>query len=183
MPTPSQVAVYAKLAQVYAANAVAKGTLFSPYIDPRLPLMIYMENAALVWRLQYEPDDTTLYDVGNYVWALCGKFGLMAQATITSGGGSVTPGTPTLIQSPIRITGAEFASALSWTGTNSYGITILSSYNLQVYWNDVNRFLDENVSWTRTATGFDIIIDGTIITDFDATTTNLNSVFYIYISV
>jgi len=182
MPTPSLVNVYAKLAEVYAANAVARGNLFSPYTDPRLPLMIYMERMALNWKLQYEADDTDLYDVGNYVWALCGKFGLMAQATITSGGGSVTPGTPTIIQSPIRITGANFASALSWEGANSDAINVLSAYNLQVFWNDANRFLDEGISWSRTATGFDIIIDGTVITDFDATTTNIDSVFYIYIS-
>ena len=181
-PSPSQVAIYAKLAEVYAANAVARGTMFSPYTDPRLPLMIYMERMALEWRLQYEVDDTDLYDVGNYVWAICGKFGLMAQATITSGGGTVTPGTPTIIKSPIRITGADFASALSWDGVNSDSINILPSYSLQVFWNDTNRFLDEGISWGRTATGFDIIIDGTVITAFDATTTNIDSVFYIYIS-
>jgi len=182
MPTPSQVNQYAPLAEVYAANAIARGALFSPYTDPRLALMIYMERKALEWKLSYEADDTDVYDVGNYVWAICGKFGLKAQATITSGGGSVTPGTPIIIQSPIRITGANFASALAWEGANSDGITVLSSYTLQVFWNTYNRFLDEGISWSRTATGFDIIVDGTVVTAFDATTTNIDDVFYIYIS-
>jgi hypothetical protein len=183
MPTPAQVIQYAALAEVYAANAVANGNLFSPYTDPRLPLMINMERKALAWKYSYDPTNTTdLVAVANYVWAICGKFGLMAQSTITQGGGSVTPGTPTIIQSPIRITGAEFTSALSWTGSNSYGVNVLAAYDLQVFWNTYNRFLDEGISWSRTSTGFDIIIDGTVVTSFDATTTNIDDVFYIYIS-
>lgn len=182
MPTPAQVVDYSALAEVYAANAVAKGAMFSPYVDPRLPMMINMERKALLWKFTYDSSNTTdLVAVANYVWAICGKFGLKAQATITAGS-SVTPGSAVLIKSPIRITGADFISALSWAGTNSDGVNILSSYTLQVYWNDINRFLDEGISWTRTATGFDIIVDGTVITGFDATGANSTSVFYIYIS-
>lgn len=184
MPTPALVVQYAALAEVYAANAVARGTLFSPYTDPRLPKMINMERKALLWKYTYDPTNTTdLIAVANYVWAICGKFGLMAQATITSGGGSVTPGTPSIIRNPLPITGADFSSALSWTGTNSYNTTILPSYNLQVFWNGLNRYLVEGSEWTRTATGFDIIVNGTTITAFDATTTNLTDQFYISISI
>ena len=178
MPTPAQVVQYYPLAEVYAANAVSKGTLFSPYTDPRLPLMINMEGFALQWRYDYDPTNTTdLIATANYVWAILGKFGLMAQATITSGGSSVTPGTPTIIQSPIYITGADFTDATNWDGVNSAGITVLAAYTLQVFWNDIPRFLIEGTEWTRTATGVTILIAG-----FDATTTNIDSVFFIYIS-
>lgn len=178
MPTPALVVQYYPLAEVYAANAVAKGTLFSPYTDPRLPLMINMEGFALQWKYDYDPTNTTdLVATANYVWAILGKFGGMAQATITSGGSSVTPGTPTVIQSPIYITGANFASATAWNGANAAGVTILAAYTLQVFWNDIQRFLIEGTEWSRTSTGVTILI-----ADFNATTTNLESVFFIYIS-
>lgn len=184
MPTPALVVQYAALAEVYAANAVARGALFSPYTDPRLPKMINMERKALLWKYSYDPTDTTdLVAVANYVWAICGKFGLMAQSTITSGGGSVTPGTPSFIKSPIQIRGDDFASALSWTGTNGVGVNVLSTYTIQVFWNELNRFLIESTEWTRTANGFDIIVNGTTITGFDATGANSSDIFLVFISI
>lgn len=57
----------------------------------------------------------------------------------------------------IRITSSDFASSASWTGTNNEGVVILSTYSLKVFYNDLNRFLDEGTEWNRTATGFDLV--------------------------
>lgn len=90
-----------------------------------------------------------------------------------SGGGSAG----TVIVSPIRITGADFATATEWDGQNSGSVTVASSYTLQVFYNDINRFLEENSEWQRTTDGIEILLAG-----FDSATTNINSVFYIYMS-
>lgn len=94
------------------------------------------------------------------------------------GGSGSSPAPPsTAIVSPIRITGADFANATQWDGQNSASITISSSYTIQVFWNSIPIMLNQGVDWQRTATGMQINIPG-----FSATTTHLNSVFYIYIS-
>ncbi len=161
-----------------------KRSLGDTSADPDLDIKLYNTRLDIQYAYDNSADSSILHSIGNYGLALCGAY--LFQAQTASGGGTVTPISPNTpiqtIVSPIRITGANFADALSWEGNNGDNINILSSYTLQVYWNDANRFLDEGISWSRTATGFDIIIDGSVITDFDATTTNLTSVFYIYIS-
>lgn len=147
--------------------------------DPDLDIKLYNTRKDIEWAYNNNADTDILFAISNYGLSLCGVYLFEAQSA--TGGGTVTPigpSTPTqTIISPIRITGANFASATAWDGNNGDNINILSTYTLQVFWNDVNRFLEEGTEWTRTSTGITIDIAG-----FDATTTNLNSVFYIYIS-
>jgi hypothetical protein len=86
------------------------------------------------------------------------------------------------VATPIPITGADFASALAWNGRNSSGVVLLPTDIIQIYWNDIQRYLKQDYEWTRTSTGFTIIINGDTITGFDATGANLTSVFEIDIS-
>lgn len=100
---------------------------------------------------------------------------------INSDGGYVPNFASSAIKTPIPVTGANFASALNWTGANSSGVTIASTYTLQIFWNDANRYLVPG-EWTRTATGFNIINNGTSISGFDATGPNINDIFFVHIS-
>ena len=75
---------------------------------------------------------------------------------------------------------ADFVDATNWNGANSYGQPILPNYTLQVFWNDVNRFLEQGTEWVRTTNGIQILNNGTTITGFDASVNDY--VFYIYIS-
>ncbi len=167
---------------IYASNELSSGIVHGGSVDKRLPYLIYAVRQGLEWLYELDPTHEDLVLIGNLLISIC-KHSAKSQANISGSGTSVSPTLPQFVKSPIRITGADFDSALSWTGTNADGITISAGYTLQVFWNDVNRFIDKDVSWERTATGFDIIIDGNVVTDFDATTTNNNSVFYIYISI
>lgn len=64
---------------------------------------------------------------------------------------------PTQVKSPIRITSADFISATEWAGKNSDQVTVLPSYELEIYADDINqRYLHKNVDWVRTASGFKI---------------------------
>lgn len=164
------------LARIGEAERLANGD-FAADVD--LDIKLYMTRLDIEYAYAQNSDADIQHLMGNYGLMLCGRYLFPAQQQ--TGGGTVVPISPnTPIQSiisPIRITGANFASATAWDGNNGDNINILSSYTLQVYWNDIPRFLEEGTEWTRTSTGVTIDIAG-----FDATTTNLNSVFYIYIS-
>ena len=126
-----------------------------------------------------EYNNDGLYGAGNYLLALCGRYAITAQG-IWGNGGAIVPITSEYIISPVKIISSDFANATDWNGANIYNQPILPNYYLQVFWNDVNRFLDIGTEWVRTAQGFQIINNGTTITGFDATTSNYT--FYIYIS-
>lgn len=163
-----------------ALNDVANGSLFSPRLDPLIGFMITMETDAIRWENDFTPANTSLTFTSNYLMALCGAYGAKAKEMLNINGGSVVnpvfPG-GSGIKSPIKITGADFANATDWDGVNSDSLSVTPSYTLQVFWNDINRFLDET-EWVRTQDGVQILIPG-----FDASTTNLTSVFYIFVSV
>lgn len=154
-------------------------------IDKDLDIKLYNTRADISYEYAQDPTSDNLFAMGNYGLSLCGVY--LFQAMSATGGGAVTPITPVTptpsIVSPIRITGADFSSALSWTGTNSDGVNVLAAYTIQVFWNGLSRYLTEDSEWTRTSTGFNIIVNGSTITAFDATTTNFGDEFYISISV
>lgn len=119
MPTPAQVIPINNISGYLAANSVANGALFSPYTDPRLPLMLYMEGAALSWGNKYGASQ--LQAVANYVYALDGKFGSTAQAIIAGGGGgSIAPITPP----SANVNPIEFVVAASGTPIVNGGSTL-----------------------------------------------------------
>jgi hypothetical protein len=122
-----------------------------------------------------------LISSSDYLYALCGKYGIAAQTIVGSPGyvSPITTGTAAFV-SPIRITSFNFSSATEWSGSNNNNQEVLPSYELEVYWNDLGRFLNQGTEWLRTAQGFQIINNGTTVIDFDATVNNYT--FYIYLS-
>ena len=167
---------------ILATNELNNGKLHGGSLDERLPSLLFLVSEGLEFLYNDDPAGDDIEIVGNYLISICRHYS-EAQYLI-SGGGGTTPGVVSgLIKSPILIRGYDFTSALSWAGTNSENITIASSYTLQVFWNDNNRYLVPGKEWTRTATGFDIIVNGTTITAFNATTDNIADTFFVSISI
>lgn len=179
MQTIPNIISIAKISQYLAANAIAKAGLFGGGKDRLLPQKLYNIRKSVSFFYDLDPDDDNLVKTANYLYALCAPYLLEAQVILGLGNAGVVAGgggTSTSVQSPIRITSDNFDSATEWAGQNDVNVPIVSSYTLQVFWNDVQRFLTPNVEWVRTATGFEILVDG-----FNATTNDY--VLYVYISV
>lgn len=178
MPTNAEILQLAPIASYLAANDVRKSVLFNNFarLNKLLPQQIYAIYFLTKKIYDLDPNYSGMSAVCNYLWEICGRYGVAAQG-ITGGGGVVpspTPSTP--IKSPIKITGADFVSETEWDGANSDSITIQPSYTLQVFYNDIQRFLDEGTEWTRNSLGVTITLSG-----FDAVTFP-TSILYIYIS-
>lgn len=127
MATPTQVININNISEYLAANSVSNGVLFGAYIDPRLPLMLYMEGRALIWGNQYSA--AKLQSVANYVYALDGRFGAIAQGIISrGGGGTVTPIVP--ISTPDAIEFVVSGSSPITTGNSNLTISSFIGFNL-----------------------------------------------------
>lgn len=178
LATTQETIDYAKFSIGLCANYNSAGVLWGARLTPRSPVTIAIVTDALEWALDGGAVDTVdLRQMANYLTWLIGKFGMEAKYIISGGGGGVVvPPSGVTIVSPIKITGNDFVSATEWQGANSDGITIRSYYTLQVFYNDVQRFLNEGDEWERTSTGINILISG-----FDAITYP-DVILYIYIS-
>lgn len=171
----------AKISQYLSNVDTAKSGLFGPKPDQKLPETLYLERKAVEWANDGDYDSDSLFATSNYLYSLCGKYSLRAQAILngSAGGGTVNIGGGGVanVQSPIVITSADFADSTNWNGANSAGVVIEPYYTLQVYADSLNqRFLEVNTQWRRTAQGIEILID-----EFDAETNEYT--FYIYISI
>jgi hypothetical protein len=179
MPTVVNTIAIAKVSQLLASNFVARQGLFGGgTIDPRLPVILYVERTILEKIYNADHNYSGLQVVADYVYALCGRFAAQASAILgLASGGSVAPPTPAPgILSPIKIVSGDFVDATNWHGANSAGVTFPTDAILQVYADSINqRFLNEGQEWSRTALGVEILLDG-----FDAQTEDYT--LYIYIS-
>src|SRR3990167_5664522 len=172
----------ARVSQYLSANDIAKGSLFGERKVPITPKVLYMERKAVEFMYNLDPTNETLRLTANYLYSLCRGYNLEASTIVNQGGGgSITPVAPSaiVIPSPIQIRGDDFTGPLSWTGANGANVNVLPSYTIQVFWNELNRLLIESVEWTRTSTGFDIIVNGTTITGFDAQGANAADFFFV----
>lgn len=179
MPTIPEIMSIAPIAQYLAQVDIQKNGLHGGGVNIELPNKIYNIRRAIERVYNDDPTDTTLRQTVQYLYTLLGMYGQQALVVTESPG--FVPSVDNIvvgsIKSPIRITGADFANATEWDGVNSDSLNVSAGYTLQVFWNDVNRFLEAG-EWQRTTLGIEILLPG-----FDATTTNLTSVFYIFISV
>lgn len=171
--TVQEILDIAAVSEYLAANDVAKGSLFSQRLDPRLPLMLYMERKAVYWAYSQTPTYTDIVFTSNYLYALCGKYALSAQWIINGGGGGtpVVPITPTDdCTGLVHITSADFEGD---------GVTVVDGdWNnkiLQIFWNDIPRFIYDPTEWSYViGGGFKILIPG-----FDASVNDYN--LYVFV--
>jgi hypothetical protein len=132
MKTPAEVEDINNVSKYLAADQVAKGTLFGERLNPRLPLQLYMEGKALSWGIANGASG--VQQVANYVLALDGSLGLVADAIITmGGGGSVTPVSPPVGTAPDPIDIEITAISSPFSGSiSSATLTDFIGYNVEV---------------------------------------------------
>lgn len=159
----------AKISQYLSSQDVAKGNLFSPRRDVNLPKKLYMERKAVEWMYDISPSDSSLEGTSNYLYALCGRYGLLAAAILAGGGGGsiinpVTPGGGGSSSAfPIYINSDDFES-----DGISYNNSVLVGKNLTIFINEyTQQWLFAPTAFIGTATGIQITIDGFNANDAD----------------
>lgn len=167
MPTPAIILNNAPIACYLAANKIEKSTIRGGgFLDPLLAQKIYLVYKILNKIYTLNPNYDGIVGVANYLWELCGEFGVAALGISGGGGGSVAPVTPGgggnvfNFEYLIEVRGGvpDFASATDYDDSRLFG------HNLVVFWNDIPKFLTGGTEWAYTPTGIRILIDG-----FDAT--------------
>lgn len=177
--TPVEIIEIAKLSQYYAAKAVATGKLFAPEINPMLPKILYTERKSLEWAYNLDNTLSTLQNVANYVYRLCGRFGASAISKLGTGGGIiVNPTTPTSLGVAFeyirRITAADF------TNGTDYNADWIAGYEVFVEWDNGNQRYLTTDQLRYTLSGFTVFIDdGNGNNSFDARTTNADVIMIV----
>lgn len=177
--TIPDIITWAQISQPLAAIGEAKKkALNRGSFDTDLHTKLYVERKSLEWEYAQDPASDNLFQIGNWVWALSGIYGLQAQFEDTGSGATITPLSPSStggVISPVYVVSSDFVDATNWQGQNAEGQTLLATDILKVFWDDAQIFLEEDTQWTRTATGVNILEAG-----FDATANDYT--FYIFIS-
>lgn len=156
MPTTPNTIAYANISQYLASDSISKGSLFSTITNPELPTILLVENFFLNYLYTNDPSNTGLPALTNYVWGLCGAFGLTAQGIIAGGGGSITPITPSIAPSPYQF--VVSASSFMVTGQSTITISTFIGYNLLFVRNNITQSTVNTggtyYSWNRTTGEF-----------------------------
>lgn len=171
MPTVPLTIQIADVSRFLASADAAKSGLFNHIpIDPRLPIMLYVENEIL--RKIYTANSTweNLQKTADYVYALCGKYGFKAVNIINGGGGGTSSGVTPSQYYPIYITELNFSSATFYPNTRIFGTNVI------IYLNEINRYLLP-AEFTVSAAGIDILIAG-----FDSLNNSYNLIIEKYVT-
>jgi len=60
-------------------------------LNSRLPRQIYQTRKNVEWMYAQDPNESTLVEVGNYLYALCGRYISVAKTILGSSGGVIIP--------------------------------------------------------------------------------------------
>jgi hypothetical protein len=188
MPTPfydyADIIEWAKISQALAlVGEKKKRATTGSTVDEDLHIKIYDTRKAVEHLYNEDNDNDDLYEMANYLYALCGIYVLEAQGI--SGDGGQVSGTVggQLLQNPLYITGANFSTATAWAGGNSLGMTIRASYTLRPFYQPASRFIIEGEDWDRTPTGFQLRTGvGEPFFGFDASAGNISDGLMVFIT-
>lgn len=183
--TPAEVINIAKLSQFYAANYIGDGSLFTPYTDPMHARQLYVERKSLEWAYDLDHNYSSLQNVANYVYRLCGKAGLKAIGVLGGGaGGGGTIINPTIpadfgfsFEYLIPITAADFFSSTEYRDIR------IAGKQVEVFWKNIPNF-QSTWGWRLiyTPNGFEVFVDdGAGGNSFDASGANADAEFEIFI--
>lgn len=161
LSTISNTIAVAKVTAVLASNEIAIKRAFGKSVRSleRFPLMITTEYMILEGVHSRVPGFANLQLASDYVYDLCGKFKLAAQAIVDGGGGgSIAPVTPPLGTNiyPFVITSDDFESdGISYNNPDIVGD------NLMIFINEWSQqWLFAPDSFVYTSTGIEIVLNG-----------------------
>lgn len=154
--TVAQKLNIASICEYIISNAIAKGGLYGSGIDLQLPTKIYNIRTTIQYLYELDPSDDSLQSTTNYLYAMCGKFGLVAQAVLQIAGTIAGTSGAASAPNPYQFTVAASGTFLV-DGDTSKTITAFIGYNLIYVRNSstqytVNDGSGSYYSWTK-ATG------------------------------
>lgn len=171
MATESVILTNAPVACYLAANAIEKnGISGRGFLDDKLPIKIRFLYKFIKKIYDLDPSYTGMYQNCQYLWEVCGIFGVQAMAITnsSSGGGSVTPVTPISgsLLNWIEVRKSDFFNATEYRDSR------LKGKDLSVDGNWLGeRIVKENIEWMKLNDGgVKILIDG-----FDSQSSDFSS--------
>jgi hypothetical protein len=129
MPTVARILEITPPSCYLASNRTAKGALFGPPIDPKLPLTIYMVYKILKVVYDKDPNYTGVRVVADYLYELIQKYAFKAAAIVDGNtGGQVAPPSGIVVPNPydFEVDGTSFIP----TGDDSVTISQFIGYNV-----------------------------------------------------
>jgi hypothetical protein len=131
MPSVQRILQLAPVACYLASNRTAKGNLFGPPVDPRLPIAIFMVHKILKKIYDLDPTYESLNqrNVADYLYELIQKYAFRAAAIVdNNAGGQIATQTSVIVQSPydFEVTGTSFIA----TGETSVTISEFIGLNV-----------------------------------------------------
>ena len=167
MFTVSEIIDIARLSQAFAANDIEQQGAFGGGMDLLLPQKLYTVRKDIQWMYGLDPNETTLRETANYLYALCGKYAIEANASIAAGGAVVVPIQPIPATGStlnwIEVRKADFANATDYVDSRLVGkeLSVLGSWL-------GSRLIEEGIEWeVINGGGVRILIDGFDSTAFD----------------
>ena len=107
MPTPTEIQTIAFVSQYWASDDITKGGIFGRRTNPEIANMIYLIRKPVAYRYAMEgidqgntPSDS-LVNTCNYLYQMCGQYGLSALAFINAGGVIPSQGGTVIYSYPI----------------------------------------------------------------------------------
>lgn len=100
--TIPNIIIRAEISQYLAVLAIKRGGTFGKGIVANLPLLLYEVRKNVSRTYDLDPTNTTLIKTSNYLYALCGMFGLQADYLQSTGGIVPNPSGRTLYGYPIQ---------------------------------------------------------------------------------
>lgn len=124
-----QIIRIAKISQYLASNDIRKAGLFGGGMDIELPRKIKNIREDVEYWYDLDPSETSLSATSKYLYALCGKYALAAQA-VTGTGGSIAPVNPSSsIPPPIEFV-VDASTSYMIDGQSSKTISQFVGYNV-----------------------------------------------------
>ena len=102
--TVPQIILRAEISQYLAVNAIQKGGTFGKGIPSHLPSLIYSVRKVVSRVYTLDPANELLTKMANYLYAICGQFGIQASYLISSGGSIPAPSGTTQYSLPVTVT-------------------------------------------------------------------------------
>lgn len=129
MPSIAVILDIYPVAQYLATIDINKRGLYGGGVDLQLPEKIRNIGVSIERIYNDDPTDTTLTATANYLYALCGKYGMQAQA-VTGIAGSVA-GIISNVQSPLPLDFEVTASSVIADGNNTVTFTAFIGCNIE----------------------------------------------------
>lgn len=154
----SQKISIAKVCQYLAANGIQKNGLYGGGNDLNLPLKLYNVRKSIENQYAITPNDDTLTETSNYLYALCGKYALYAQSIILGSGGSIPSIVAGTTPLPYQFM-VDASTSFIINGESAKTISAFIGYNLMFVRNGipqstVNDGSGSYYSWTKSTGTF-----------------------------